>query len=102
MVLNTCGRSTLLLIFLFLVQALLVDTAKPTAALAEGGGAALRGPQSCEPVSSVAIDGQLAYLGTGSHLTVLDVSESAVPAPLGRSEQLPAPIVGIGVAGAFA
>ncbi len=52
--------------------------------------------------NAVAIKGNLAYVGEGPRLTVLDVSDPAQPAALGKSEILPEQIDDIAVEGNYA
>jgi hypothetical protein len=58
--------------------------------------------QDCGSVSAIAIGDGYAYAGTGSRLTIFDISDPAAPVAVSRSEELPGKILDIGVAGPFA
>jgi hypothetical protein len=54
------------------------------------------------PTQAVAVEGNLAYVGEGPGLTMLDVSVPASPTVLGRTEPLPGLVYGVVVVGGYA
>lgn len=64
----------------------------PNVALARIGG----------PAHAVAVRGTIAYIGMGSRLVILDVSDPARPVFLGRTDLLPEGVRGVAVAGPYA
>ena len=54
------------------------------------------------PARAAAVAGDLAYIGIGHRLVVLDCSDPGHPALLGQTDTLPGPISGIAVAGNYA
>lgn len=53
-------------------------------------------------VQAVALQGNLAYIGLGPHLVILDVSDPVSPNVVGQTGVLPGVVNGVAVAGPYA